>query len=104
MRQLRLRLSVARFECFACIVRADLLPRSISTDEAEGAKELELAKRLQETAMLFETFLDGTNVAHRALTTVYQSQLKRPADLSRSFPLQGGKEGGTHALIRNPSG
>jgi class 3 adenylate cyclase/tetratricopeptide (TPR) repeat protein len=54
-------------ECLARIVRADLLLRSISNEEkAEGAKELELAKALmRETgAMLFETFIDGTNVAH----------------------------------------
>jgi adenylate cyclase len=54
-------------ECLARIVRADLLLRSISNDEkAEGLKELERAKALmRETgAMLFETFIDGVNVAH----------------------------------------
>src|SRR3982075_1505323 len=54
-------------ECLARIVRADLLLRSISdAEKAEGAKELELAKALmRETgAMLFEKFIDGTNVAH----------------------------------------
>ena len=54
-------------ECLARIVRADLLLRSISNDEkAEGLKELERAKALmRETgAMLFETFIDGINVAH----------------------------------------
>jgi adenylate cyclase len=54
-------------ECLARIVRADLLLRSISDNEkAEGMKELELAKALmRETgALLFETFIDGINVAH----------------------------------------
>ena len=53
-------------ECLARIVRADLLLRSTSNDEkAEGGKELELSKALmRETgAMLFETFIDGTNIA-----------------------------------------
>ena len=53
-------------ECLARIVRAHLLLRSTGNDEkAEGAKELERAKALmRETgAMLFEAFINGTNVA-----------------------------------------
>ena len=52
-------------ECLARIVRADLLLRSTSNDQkAEGRQELERAKALmQETgAMLFETFINDTNV------------------------------------------
>jgi class 3 adenylate cyclase/tetratricopeptide (TPR) repeat protein len=54
-------------ECLARIVRADLLLRSTSDDEqAEGAKELELAKALmRETgAQLLETFINTTDVDH----------------------------------------
>lgn len=56
-------------ECIARTVRADLLLRSNDSDEkAEGAKELELARGLmQETgAMLLESFINGTSVAHSA--------------------------------------
>jgi class 3 adenylate cyclase/tetratricopeptide (TPR) repeat protein len=52
-------------ECFARIVRADLLLRSANSDQtAEGRQELETAKALmRETgAMLFETFIDAINV------------------------------------------
>ena len=52
-------------ECFARIVRADLLLRSTSNDQkTEGGQELERAKALmQETgAMLFETFINDTSV------------------------------------------
>ena len=54
-------------ECLARIVRADLLLRSIGNDQkAEGKQELERAKALmRETgAMLFETFVNVTNVEH----------------------------------------
>ena len=52
-------------ECLARIVRADLLLRSASSDQkAEGRQELERARALmQETgAMLFEAFINATNV------------------------------------------
>ena len=54
-------------ECLARIVRADLLLRSTGNDQkAEGRQELERAKALmRETgAMLFETFINATNVEH----------------------------------------
>jgi class 3 adenylate cyclase/tetratricopeptide (TPR) repeat protein len=53
-------------ECLARIIRANLLLRSVNSDEkAEGKQELERATALmRETgAMLFETFIDVTNVA-----------------------------------------
>jgi tetratricopeptide (TPR) repeat protein len=52
-------------ECLARIVRADLLLLSASSDQkAEGRQELERARALmQETgAMLFEAFINATNV------------------------------------------
>jgi class 3 adenylate cyclase/tetratricopeptide (TPR) repeat protein len=54
-------------ECFARIVRADLLLRSAPGDQkAEGRQELERASALmRETgARLFETFIDVTKVGH----------------------------------------
>ena len=54
-------------ECLARIVRADLLLRSATSDQkAEGRQELETARALmRETgAMLFETFINATNVDH----------------------------------------
>jgi class 3 adenylate cyclase len=52
-------------ECLARIVRADLLLRSATSDQrAEGSRELETARALmRETgALLFETFINATNV------------------------------------------
>jgi adenylate cyclase len=52
-------------ECLARIVRAKLLQRSTSNDQkAEGGHELDRARALmRETgAMLFETFINATNV------------------------------------------
>jgi class 3 adenylate cyclase/tetratricopeptide (TPR) repeat protein len=58
----------ARFpECLARIVRADLLLRSANSDQkAEGRRELETARALmRETgAMLFESFINATDVDH----------------------------------------
>jgi adenylate cyclase len=54
-------------ECLARIVRAKLLLRSANSDEqAEGGQELERAKALmRETgAMLFEKFINDTDVEH----------------------------------------
>jgi class 3 adenylate cyclase/tetratricopeptide (TPR) repeat protein len=54
-------------ECLARIVRADLLLRSATSDQkAEGRQELETARALmRETgAMLFENFINATNVDH----------------------------------------
>jgi hypothetical protein len=54
-------------ECLARIVRADLLLRSITSDQkAEGRLELERARALmRETGtVLFENFIDTTDVDH----------------------------------------
>jgi len=54
-------------ECLARIVRADLLLRSTTSDQkAEGRQELERARALmRETgAVLFEDFINATNVDH----------------------------------------
>jgi len=54
-------------ECLARIVRADLLLQSANSDQKiEGRQELEHARALvRETgAVLFENFIDATNVEH----------------------------------------
>ena len=54
-------------ECLARIVRADLLLQSANSDQkVEGRQELETARALMRGtgAILFETFINATNVDH----------------------------------------